>query len=74
MARRTFCVLQIYPYPFDVDKHGSCVEQLLARAVVFLVAAQSHKEEKEFHGFGPAGRGWLASQVYGCAETDSIEP
>jgi hypothetical protein len=52
VARATFSDLQVQRYALSVDQHGSCVEELLPGAVVFLIAAQCCERKEKFHGLG----------------------
>jgi len=72
-ARAAFSDFQVQRYSFSVDQYRPRVDELLASAVVFLVAAQLREREKEFHGFGFDGGGRSACQVHGRTETDPVK-
>ena len=72
-AKTSFSDLQIQGNPFSVDQHHPGVDELLASAIVFLVAAQRRERKEKFHGLGFAGRRRTAVQVNRGAEADPIE-
>src|SRR5579864_3942581 len=70
---RAFGNLQIEADSLAVDQNRARVNQLLAGAVVALVAAEGGKWKEKFHGLGTLPGGKFASEMEVGAETDAVE-
>src|SRR5271165_5814289 len=64
--------LEIEGYALTIDQYGSGVQELLASAIVLLVAAQRCERKVEFHGFG-CGGGGFAGKMDRRTEADPVK-
>ena len=70
---RSLCDLQVQVHALTVDQHGACIQELLARAVIFLIATHRREREVELDRLRDRGSSFFLRNMNRRAKTDPVE-